>query len=119
MPPPERLELLTLLEEHERQQAEAPHDDRAPIKELFGKLRDEYAARSADPDAFKSAWDRHEAAAAAHFKRLEVEHPPSGDWSGLDTILAARYTNKRRRWPRPTAILMPAMRYGLSPVALF
>jgi hypothetical protein len=81
-------ELLTLLEILRREEDERPVDTRTPIAELFGNLRDQYASKSDDAAAFKVAWDRHEAAAAEHFKKLEAERPPPAAWPGIAAIMA-------------------------------
>jgi hypothetical protein len=104
--PQERLELLTLLEQRDRTEAERPIDDRPPLWRVFGgqeletfiraaghdpeklpdgpladKLcnefnRDRAAAQSVDPVAYVKAWEVHRAAMQKHLARLKAELPP-------------------------------------------
>jgi len=75
--PAEQVELLALMEQQAQEPApERLTDDRPSFDELLAELRDEYAAKSADPSAFRTAWDRHEEATRQHFEKLEAENPP-------------------------------------------
>jgi hypothetical protein len=75
----EKTELLGLLEQRERLEAEAPPDTRPSIEETFGTLRDECAARSSNPAAYVEADDAHEAAVRRHSARLARERPRSAE----------------------------------------
>jgi hypothetical protein len=84
----EKMELLRLLQLRQQIEDEAPRDDRLSIAQTFAGLRDERASKATDPEGFRAAWDKHEAAAAAHFKKLEAEQPPPSVWPGIAATMA-------------------------------
>ena len=77
--PSEKRELLQLLEERDRAEAERPIDDSPSFDELFRDTTAEEAAASADPEGFLNAHAAHMECYERHAARLEAERPEPSD----------------------------------------
>ena len=71
----ERAELLALLEAAQEEEPLQPVDDRPPISIFLEQIRQEYAARSDDPEKYLMNWDAHEARCKWHCDRLMAGRP--------------------------------------------
>jgi hypothetical protein len=84
----DKQELLRLLQAREALEAEQVPDTRPTIADTFSGVRDEFARASNDAAAVQVAWDKHEAAAAEHFKKLEADRPLPVAWPGIAATMA-------------------------------
>jgi len=85
----DRQQLLSLLQERERLEAEKPIDNRPSLESFVDEDRDQAAAASSDPAAYVVAWDAHlDALLRISARRAKVTVPAWGQCPSSEALAA-------------------------------